>query len=98
MAKEFEAGSYRLERTDTKEKPYCEYFVPISIDKWFDRIHIKPEMNTLLQQIYRGIGRLEGLFALMERGEAENINSLIGRINMMHCSTDGEQSLGVMFF
>lgn len=98
MAKEFEAGSYWLEWTDKKEKPYCECFVPISIDKWFDRIHIKPEMNPLLQRIYRKIGRLEGLTALMDRGKVENINSLIGRINMMHCQTDGDQLLGVMYF
>lgn len=89
MAKEFEAGSYWLEWTDKKEKPYCECFVPISIDKWFDRIHIKPEMNMLMQRICRKIGRLEGLTALKDRGELENINSLIGRINVMHARKMG---------
>ncbi|MCD7835608.1 MAG: hypothetical protein LUG83_02920 [Lachnospiraceae bacterium] len=81
-----------------KGKPYCECFVPISIDKWFERIHIKPEMNVLLQQIYRDIGRLEGLNTLLNCEEVENINRLIGRINVMHCQTDEDQSLGVMHF
>lgn len=81
-----------------KEKPYCECFVPISIDKWFDRIHIKLEMNMLLQRIYQKIGRLEGLTALLEHGEVGNSSSLIGRINVMHCRTDEEQSLGVKHF
>lgn len=92
MAKEFQAGSYWRERTGITEKMYCECFVPISIDKWFDRILIKPEMNALLLQIYRKIGCIEGMAALLNREEVENINSLIDRINVMHCQPNGKKA------
>ncbi len=98
MAKDFQSGQYWLERTDTKEKLYCECFVPINIDKWFDRIRVKPEMNALLLPIYRKIGCMEGLTTLMEYGEMQDINSLIDRINVMHCQPGGKQALDAMHF
>ncbi len=98
VVKDFQSGQYWIERTDIKEKLYCECFVPVNIDKWFDRIRVKPEMNALLLQIYRKIGRMEGLTALMEYGEMQDINSLIDRINVMHCQSDGKQALDVIHF
>ncbi len=98
MVKDFQSGQYWLERTDIKEKLYCGCFVPINIDKWFNRIRVKPEMNALLLQIYREIGCMEGLNALKEYGEMQDINSLIDRINVMHCQPDGKQVLDAIHF
>lgn len=98
MKKGFESGWNVNDPTGILERPYCECFVPISIDKWFDRITIKPEMNALLLQIYRKIGCMEGLAALMEYGEMQDINSSIDRNNMMHCQPDGKQALNAMHF
>lgn len=55
-------------------------------------------MNELLLQIYREIGYMEGLAALMEYGEMWDINSLIDRINVKYCQPDGKQLLDEMSF
>lgn len=96
--KDFEAGWNVNDPTGKLERPYGECFVPISMDKWFDRIRVKPEMNELLLQIYRKIGYMKGLVALMEYGEMQDINSLIDRINAMHCQPDGKQAWDVVSF
>lgn len=85
MTKEFQAGYYKIEVTDIIEKMYCKCFVPIRIDSWFDRIKIQSEYNALLLQIYRKIGHIEGMVALLKYEKVENINSLIDRINLMYC-------------
>ncbi len=98
MKKDFEAGWEVDDPTGILERPYCNCFVPINIDKWFDRIIVKPEMNALLLQIYQKVGRLEGLTSLMGNSEMQNINSLIDRINAMHCQPDGKQTLDAIHF
>ena len=98
MAKEFQAGCYKIEVTDIIEKMYCKCYVPIRIDSWFDRIKIQSEYNALLLQIYRKIGHIEGMVALLKCEEVENINSLIDRINLMYCQSDGKRALDILNF
>ena len=40
MEKEFQAGYYFHERIGVKENLYCECYVPISIEKWFENIRV----------------------------------------------------------
>ena len=98
MAEEFQAGYYKIERTGILEKMYCKCFVPIRIDRWFDRVQMQSEYNALLLQIYRKIGYIEGMVTLLNYEEMENINSLIDRINLMYCQSDGKQTLDILKF
>lgn len=98
MTKEFQAGYYKIEVTDIIEKMYCKCFVPIRIDRWFDRIQIQSEYNALLLQIYRKIGHIEGMVDLLNCEEIENINGLIDRINFMYCQPDRKQALDILKF
>lgn len=82
MEKEFQAGYSFLERTGIAEKLYCECYVPVSIYKWYEQIKVSSEMEALLLQLYRKIGRLEGIIALMDSCELECINNLIDRRNI----------------
>lgn len=85
MEKEFQAGYYFHERTGVKENLYCVCYVPISIEKWFTKIKVSSEMNAILLQLYRKIGKLEGILTLMDLQEQESVNNLIDRQNMMCC-------------
>ena len=98
MAKDFQAGYYKIERTGSIETMYCKCFVPISIDRWFDKVQMQSEYNALLLQIYRKIGYIEGMVTLLNYEEAEKINSLIDRINLMYCQLDGKQTLDILNF
>ena len=42
-------------------------------------------------QIYRKIGHIEGMVALLNCEEIENINGLIDRINFMYCQQMGSR-------
>lgn len=46
MTKEFQAGYYKIEVTDIIEKRYCKCFIPIRIDRWFDRVQMQSEYNA----------------------------------------------------
>ena len=59
MEKDFQAGWYYNERTGMKEIFYLSCYTPVSIDKWFGRIHLNAEMKNLLLRIYHKIGKLE---------------------------------------
>ena len=43
MEKDFQAGWYYNERTGMKEIFYLSCYTPVSIDKWFGRIHLNAE-------------------------------------------------------
>lgn len=47
--KDFQAGWYYNERTGMKEIFYLSCYTPVSIDKWFGRIHLneKPIITNL---------------------------------------------------
>lgn len=98
MTKEFQAGYYKIEVTDIIEKRYCKCFIPIRIDRWFDRVQMQSEYNALLMQIYRKIGHIEGMVALLNCEEVKNINSLIDRVNLMYCQPDGKRALDILNF
>lgn len=89
---------YKIEVTDIKEKMYCKCFVPIRIDRWFNRIWTQSEYNALLLQIYRKIGHIEGMVALLNCEEIEIINRLIDRINLLYCQPDGKRALDILDF
>ena len=93
MKKEFQAGYSFLERTNIAEKPLCECYVPVSIDKWYGQIKVSSEMNALLLQIYRKIGQLEGVIELMDSWELECVNNLIDRKNIACYYKDKNQAI-----
>ncbi len=71
-----------MERTGIVEKLYCEYYVPVNVDKWYEQIKVSSEMNALLLRLYRKIGQLEGVIALMDSWELECVNNLVDRKNI----------------
>lgn len=79
MEKNFQAGWYYNERTDMKERPYLNCYMPVNIGKWFDRIQLNSEMKILLLRIYQKIGNLEGICELLDKEELENTDELIYR-------------------
>lgn len=93
MKKEFQAGYSFPERTGVVEKLYCECYVPVSIDKWYEQIKVSSEMNALLLQLYRKTGQLEGVIALMESWELECVNNLIDRKNIACYYKDKYQAI-----
>ena len=93
MEKDFLAGWNYDEYTGIKERLYLNCYTPVSIDKWFDRIHLKPEMENLLLKIYHKIGMLEGICGLLSKEELKCTDDLIDRCNLMRCQADESQML-----
>lgn len=93
MKKDFQAGYSFLERTDITEKLLCECYVPIGIDKWYGQIKVSSEMNALLLQLYRKVGRLEGIIELMDSWELGCVNNLIDRRNIACYYKDKNQEV-----
>jgi len=91
MGKEFQAGWNYDEYTGIKERFYLNCYTPVSIDKWFDRIHLKPEMENLLLKIYHKIGMLEGICGFLSKEELKCTDDLIDRQNLMRCQADEGQ-------
>lgn len=93
MGKDFLAGWNYDEYTGIKERLYLNCYTRVSIDKWFDRIHLKPEMENLLLKIYHKIGMLEGICGLLSKEELKCTDDLIDRCNLMRCQADESQML-----
>ena len=89
MEKDFQAGWYYNERTGMKEIFYLSCYTPVSIDKWFGRIHLNAEMKNLLLRIYHKIGKLEGICELLDEEEIKNIDEMVDRYNLMYCQLGG---------
>lgn len=98
MGKDFQAGWNYDEYTDIKERFYLNCYTPVSIDKWFDRIHLKPEMGNLLLKIYHKIGMREGICELFDQEELKCTDDLTDRRNLMQCQTDESQMSDSAYF
>ena len=98
MEKDFQAGWYYNERTGMKEIFYLSCYTPVSIEKWFGRIHLNTEMKNLLLRIYHKIGKLEGICELLDKEEIRNIGELVDRYNLMYCQLGGNQQPDFAYF